>query len=510
LEPEILLLFLHRLARDDGKGGAIREPLQGAETKLGEKFFGGISETVETMLEVLTSTRAERGELLLHGSDLLKATPLELAASKERPNLSALVKLMENAIEDPSLNPHFEVEGRTYLHLMAECGSVRLCKRLIQLGCKVRQVDDMGFAPVHVAAAGGHPMCLKLLLDEDESMINLSDGETNSTPLHYAALYGRARCVSLLLDRGARLDQLDSFGATAPMKAAYHGHKSVLRIVGKSAKLHLKDKENNNAFLLSCLQGHFACSTTLKKYLPRSEVSSSHQNKRGDTPIWGTFLHNNFDYLKVLLEDENPGGKKVFFEDTVKKMIGSHTMGPFHFQLLHRCLLHLNDKQQCYKMVRYLLSSGADPNARTTDRKTPLFVASFQNRVSCIPLLLNHGADVAAVDEDGNTALHFTRHVDIAAKILATLDDSDSRRHYCNVQNNQGNGALHVAFSRSDYDMATFLLTHGANPNLQNANGNRPEECIWSRDVVFDIPYLTKVEGGGIFMSPVNFCQNFA
>ena len=27
----------------------------------------------------------------------------------------------------------------------------------------MRQFDDMGFAPIHVAAGGGHPMCLKMV-----------------------------------------------------------------------------------------------------------------------------------------------------------------------------------------------------------------------------------------------------------------------------------------------------------------------------------------------------------
>ena len=66
-------------------------------------------------------------------------------------------------MEDPNFNPNFKVNGRGYLHFLAEAGAARVMKRLVQMGCSVREYDDEGVAPVHIAAAAGHLLCLKLV-----------------------------------------------------------------------------------------------------------------------------------------------------------------------------------------------------------------------------------------------------------------------------------------------------------------------------------------------------------
>mmetsp|Transcript_24785 Transcript_24785/g.34133 ORF Transcript_24785/g.34133 Transcript_24785/m.34133 type:complete len:1123 (-) Transcript_24785:45-3413(-) len=486
---------------------------RGGEIKLkGEEpvgWLGTLSETVRTMTDVLVGERTDIGDLVLHSVEE-KLTPLEQAVSRPKPDLAVIASLLQSSIDDQLFSPHFTSEGRGYLHFMAECGNLRLLKRLIVLGCKVRQFDDMGFAPIHVAAGGGHPMCLKMLLDEDEAMINLVDEETNSSPLHFAALFGRSRCVSLLLDRGARADQLDGGGASAFMKAAYNNHKPVLRLLSKGAKAGIQDKDGNTPFLISCLRGHFSCAAYIRKLLPNRSGLSSMSNLKGDTPIWGTIVHNNFNYLKTLLEEET--GHKKTSEERLKVMLCSHTVGRFKHNLLHRCLLQLQDPQHCHNMVRHLLKCGADPNSLTADGKSPLFLAAFKNRVSCVPLLLQSGADVTMRDEEGNTALHFTQSPEIAVKILASLDDAVSvRSGFCNTQNDQGDTPLHVAFARADYEMATFLLSHGANPSIENKHDNRPEDCAWSRDVSFGIPFYMddSNSGGGIEISQVNFSTEY-
>ncbi len=49
------------------------------------------------------------------------------------------------------------------MHFLAECGAARAMRRLMQLGCSLREFDDSGVSPVHIAAAAGHLLCLKLV-----------------------------------------------------------------------------------------------------------------------------------------------------------------------------------------------------------------------------------------------------------------------------------------------------------------------------------------------------------
>lgn len=48
---------------------------------------------------------------------------------------------------------------------------------------------------------------------------------------------------------------------------------------------------------------------------------------------------------------------------------------------------------------------GADVNMKTTLGRTPLHVAAAQDRGSIVDILLNNGADVNDVDNEGNSAL---------------------------------------------------------------------------------------------------------
>jgi len=157
------------------------------------------------------------------------------------------------------------------------------------------------------------------------------------------------------------------------------------------------------------------------------------------------------------------------------------------------------------KVTQALLEAGANADfVFAKDRTTPLFRATYINRPDIALLLLPHtrNLDVEARD-DGGTALLWAagldstelvqqlvqRGADVRAPgILQSAAFNGRVRHIeylmsqgvdINSRNRYGATALHVASGRGLVDMVTWLLGHGANPSLKDAQDLLPID--WAR-----------------------------
>lgn len=57
-------------------------------------------------------------------------------------------------------------------------------------------------------------------------------------------------------------------------------------------------------------------------------------------------------------------------------------------------------------LIRLLLDKGADPNAKNSSGRTPLFYCTLNFSAELLRLLAEYGADVKITDKYGNTVLH--------------------------------------------------------------------------------------------------------
>ena len=120
-------------------------------------------------------------------------------------------------------------------------------------------------------------------------------------------------------------------------------------------------------------------------------------------------------------------------------------------------------------MIRALLQAGADSAAQDAKGYTALILATYHDHRSTAALLVDQGADIDQPDAGrGNTALMgvaFKGFGDLARQLLAAGADP-------HATNKAGQTALMMAALFGHADIVDALLERGADPHQQDSAGN--------------------------------------
>jgi uncharacterized protein len=113
--------------------------------------------------------------------------------------------------------------GDTALMIASFKGNQPAVEALLASGA---QVDHSGWTPLHYAAASGHNVIVRLLLDRAATLDARSPN--NTTPIMMAAWGGHIMTVKLLLDEGADATLTNDHGMTAIDFAARSEHTDIV------------------------------------------------------------------------------------------------------------------------------------------------------------------------------------------------------------------------------------------------------------------------------------------
>lgn len=108
-------------------------------------------------------------------------------------------------------------------------------------------------------------------------------------------------------------------------------------------------------------------------------------------------------------------------------------------------------------------------NAFSHDGFTALHLASYFSQPEAARLLLEAGADAAAVARNATKVMPL--HSAAAGRNLATARDLLQHDAPVNAQQQQGWTALHSAAQNAQEELVMVLLQHGADPSLKNDDG---------------------------------------
>lgn len=205
--------------------------------------------------------------------------------------------------------------------------------------------------------------------------------------------------IRQLLEQDAELvNARNEANLSAVLLAVYHHHSDLARELGGRKELDICE---------AAAIGHTQRAAQLLKQHP----SSANEFSPDGFPVLGyAAFFGHPETLALLLESG---------ADPNAQARNQMRVCPLHAALAHP------DGQTAVAMAERLLAAGADTNVHQQGGWTPLHAAAARGSVELINMLLGHGADITAKNDDGKTAFELATEKDQPqAAALLTLEAS--------------------------------------------------------------------------------------
>ena len=360
-------------------------------------------------------------------------TPLSLACTNGN---GKLVELLLDAGADPNTTLR---GGETVLMTAARTGKLASVKTLLARGADVNAKERKGQTAIMWAAAEGHADVLQALLDAGaEFRAPLSSGYT---PLTFAVREGRMEAARVLIAAGADVNE--------PMQPKYKTGRTVL--------------PGSTPLIIAVENGHFELAVALLEagadpndqrsgFAPLHMLTWVRKPPRGDgeegePPPQGTGNVSSLDFVRALVHhgaDVNLRLKKGISGRGILSRVGATP-------LLLACFT------ADVPYMKLLIELGADPLLPNADHCTPLMAAAGigcrapgeeagtePEVLEVVALLLELGADVNAVDDNGETVMHGAAYKSLP-QVVQFLADKGAKVDVWNRPNKYGWSPLVIA-----------------------------------------------------------------
>jgi uncharacterized protein len=389
------------------------------------------------------------------------ATPAALADAVEKKDAA----LARTLISDTNVNAA-QVDGMNALHWAAYHDDLDTAKLLLAAGANAKAENRYGVTPLSLACTNGNAALVELLLAAGANPnAPLRGGET---PLMTAARTGKLGAVKALLARGAEVNAKLAGGQTALMWAINDGHTAVVEtLLAAGAEFRAPLATGFTPMLFAVREGRTEIvRALLKAGVDVNEPVPGGRNvakflRRGASALTTAIENGHFELAALLLdlganpndmrsgytplhvlswirkpdrgEDEGDpipeGSGNLTSEQLIRKLVAKGadvnarlTGGPSGGGRINRkgCTpLMLAADTADTAFMKILVELGADPTIPNVDHCTPLMAAAGlgtrsaeeeagtdDEAVEAVGYLLSLGADIDAVADTGDTAMH--------------------------------------------------------------------------------------------------------
>jgi len=341
-------------------------------------------------------------------------------------------------------------DDQTALMVIARAGNVQAAQTLVAAGADVNAVEKWrGQTALMWAAAQKQPAMVDFLLEagadpDAQSLPNNWERQVTAeprmkvlpaggmTPLLYAAREGCSECTRLLIEGGANINKTDPEAVTPLLMATlnaqwdsakllieagawldkwdYYGRNPLYAAVDYNTLPHgrrpdrLSDDLSTSLDIIALILENGGNPNLQLKLFPPYRALGADRGadgllRTGVTPLFRAARGADIPAMSLLLEH----GALVDLpqENDVSPLIVSSGYRQSAIDTRGR----FRNEAEALEATKLLLKYNADVNARTDVGQTALFGAATNGWNEVISLLIDHGADVTVVDNQGNTVV---------------------------------------------------------------------------------------------------------
>ena len=314
------------------------------------------------------------------------------------------------------------IENGKALQCAIKMNNLQLVKMLVQKGAKINVKPSNGDYPIllavfnefwtifdflvkngadlNVKSSSGYYLLHHLVFSDNVNMIryvldfpidvNVKAEESHQTPLLLAVKYRDKEIVRALLENGGNLNSTNITGCNPLITAINDNRIEIVELLLEfGANVNQRNPLSNLAPIHYSVREGFVEITEL---LLVNGANANAQEPNGVTPIIIASHRGNFAITKLLID----------YDANVNVTYGDFQTN-FAVTSLHNAVMKQHDET-----VDLLIKSGANINARTNTKVTPILIAAGTNSAKNLNLLLQYGADKDIRDVTGMTPFEYS------------------------------------------------------------------------------------------------------
>ncbi|KAK3291436.1 ankyrin repeat-containing domain protein [Chaetomium fimeti] len=374
-------------------------------------------------------------------------TPLHVAAQiNSTMSAFAMVKAASGIDHLANLLGVLDNSMKTALHHAAESGAIEIAgllgeKDVLRLSSRARDVN--GNIPAELAAQRGHLDVMKL-------MVSWALDDSSDNLLLAAAKAGQLLGVRYLLQQDCSPDGPESRSPRPLAQAASEGHVAVvLSLLHAGAHVNMPDQERRTALHQAAAKGRCDVIRTLLDWVPVSgeQAHLNTPDSLGFTPLHLAAMEGQIEAMALLLNR----GANIEARSRERQ-------SPLHLAI------------NCARAVELLLDRGAAVDSKDTLEQTPLNLAVRNRHLESAKALISRGADLDAEDDGQKTPLNYAIEQDDLAMVeeFFKANPDTFRAHMWDN--------LKLAVTHSSTNVARFIIRRP--PDTTSTTDDRANELL--------------------------------